>query len=90
MIRMIAEGLHIDSLRTSLTALSMFIGTIALIVGAPVGTLGRSYLETVNARLGSKSPTYSAIADVPSPVDTQVAMTLQEHLVYFRSGIASA
>lgn len=61
MIRMIAKDLRINPLRTSLTALSMFIGIIALIAGVLVGTLGRDYLEAVNARLGGKSPTYSAI-----------------------------
>ena len=66
MIRMIAKDLRINPLRTSLTALSMFIGIIALITGVLVGTLGRDYLEAVNARLGGKSPTYSAIVDVPS------------------------
>ncbi len=34
MIRMIAEDLRINPLRTSLTALSMFIGIIALIAPA--------------------------------------------------------
>lgn len=51
MIRMIAKDLRINPLRTSLTALSMFIGIIALIAGVLVGTLGRDYLEAVNARL---------------------------------------
>lgn len=45
MIRMIAKDLRINPLRTSLTALSMFIGIIALIAGVLVGTLGRDYLE---------------------------------------------
>lgn len=56
-IRMIAKDLRINPLRTSLTAPSMFIGIIALIAGVLVGTLGRDYLEAVNARLGGKSPT---------------------------------
>ena len=81
-IRMIAKDLRINPLRTSLTALSMFIGIIALIAGVLVGTLGRDYLEAVNARLGGKSPTYSAIVDVPSSVNIQVVTALQ--------GIASA
>ena len=68
---MIAKDLRINPLRTSLTALSMFIGIIALIAGVLVGTLGRDYLEAVNARLGGKSPTYSAIVDVPSSVNIQ-------------------
>lgn len=46
MIRMIAKDLRINPLRTSLTALSMFIGIIALIAGVLVGTLGRDYLES--------------------------------------------
>ncbi len=37
MIRMIAKDLRINPLRTSLTALSMFIGIIALIAGVLVG-----------------------------------------------------
>ena len=64
MIRMIAKDLRINPLRTSLTALSMFIGIIALIAGVLVGTLGRDYLEAVNARLGGKSPTYSEVVEV--------------------------
>ena len=76
MIRMIAKDLRINPLRTSLTALSMFIGIIALIAGVLVGTLGRDYLEAVNARLGGKSPTYSAIVDVPSSVNIQVVTAL--------------
>ena len=55
-IRMIAKDLRINPLRTSLTALSMFIGIIALIAGVLVGTLGRDYLEAVNARLGASHP----------------------------------
>lgn len=90
MIRMIAKDLRINPLRTSLTALSMFIGIIALIAGVLVGTLGRDYLEAVNARLGGKSPTYSAIVDVPSSVNIQVVTALQERLAHFRPGIASA
>lgn len=90
MIRMIAKDLRINPLRTSLTALSMFIGIIALIAGVLVGTLGRDYLEAVNARLGGKSPTYSAIVDVPSSANMQVVTALQERLAYFRPGIASA
>lgn len=89
-IRMIAKDLRINPLRTSLTALSMFIGIIALIAGVLVGTLGRDYLEAVNARLGGKSPTYSAIVDVPSSANMQVVTALQERLAYFRPGIASA
>lgn len=89
-IRMIAKDLRINPLRTSLTALSMFIGIIALIAGVLVGTLGRDYLEAVNARLGGKSPTYSAIVDVPSSVNIQVVTALQERLAHFRPGIASA
>ena len=77
MIRMIAKDLRINPLRTSLTALSMFIGIIALIADVLVGTLGRDYLEAVNARLGGKSPTYSAIVDVPSSVNIQVVTALQ-------------
>lgn len=90
MIRMIAKDLRINPLRTSLTALSMFSGIIALIAGVLVGTLGRDYLEAANARLGGKSPTYSAIVDVPSSVNIQVVTALQERLAHFRPGIASA
>lgn len=62
----------------------------AIITGVLVGTLGRDYLEAVNARLGDKLPTYSAIVDVPSSANIQVVMALQERLAHFRPGIASA
>ena len=55
MIRMIAKDLRIN-VAYQLTALSMFIGIIALIAGVLVGTLGRDYLEAVNARLGASHP----------------------------------
>ncbi|OXN00370.1 ABC transporter substrate-binding protein [Bifidobacterium vansinderenii] len=90
MIRMIVKDLRINPLRTSLTALSMFIGIVALIAGVLVGTLGRDYLEAVNARLSGKTPTYSAIIDVRSLADARTTTTLQERLTTFRPGTASA
>ncbi|NMM97501.1 ABC transporter permease [Bifidobacterium olomucense] len=90
MIRMIVKDLRINPLRTGLTALSMFIGIVALIAGVLVGTLGRDYLEAVNARLSGRTPTYSAIIDVTSVAGMQTTMTLQERLAHFEPGSASA
>ncbi|MBT1162292.1 MULTISPECIES: ABC transporter permease [Bifidobacterium] len=90
MIRMIVKDLRINPLRTSLTALSMLIGIVALIAGVLVGTLGRDYLEAVNARLSGRTPTYSAIIDVRSLADARTTTTLQERLATFRPGTASA
>ena len=67
MIRMIAKDLRINPLRTSLTALSMFIGIIALIAGVLVGTLGRDYLEAVNARISVRESHRRNITSTTSP-----------------------
>lgn len=90
MIRMIVGDLRINPLRTGLTALSMLIGIIALIAGVLVGTLGRDYLEAVNARLGGRTPTYGAVIDMPSPTDMNTTLALQERLAHFKPGTASA
>ncbi|MCH9276610.1 ABC transporter permease [Bifidobacterium amazonense] len=90
MIRIIAKDLRINPLRTGLTALSMFIGIIALIAGVLVGTLGRDYLESINARLSGKTPTYSAIVDAASLADPQATAALQQRLASFGPGVASA
>ena len=76
-----------DSFATVNVKLGASDGTSIIIL---VGTLGRDYLEAVNARLGDKLPTYSAIVDVPSSANIQVVRALQEHLAHFRPGIASA
>lgn len=63
MLRMIVRDLRVAPLRTLLTALSMGIGIVALIASVLVGTLGRGYLEAVNARLSGWPATYTITVD---------------------------
>lgn len=63
MLRMIVADLRVSPLRTTLTALSMGIGVLALIASVVIGTIGRDYLEAVNARLSGWAPTYTARVD---------------------------
>lgn len=59
MLRMIICDLRFSPLRMVLTGLSMGVGVLALIASVVIGSIGRDYLEAVNARLTGWAPTYT-------------------------------
>lgn len=59
--KMILKDLRLSPLRSILTSVSMLVGIIAMLGSVLVGTLGREYLISVNARVYGWSPTYSFV-----------------------------
>lgn len=65
-LRDILKDLRLAKIQTTLSAFSMFIGIVAVIASVTVGTLGREYLEAINAQHSGWAPTYQTTLPVNS------------------------
>ena len=65
MLKMLLKDLRISPLRTTLTAVSMFVGIVAVILSVLAGSVGDTYLKSTNEQLYGREPTlYAHLDDV--------------------------
>ena len=59
MLGMMLRDLRLSPLRTTLTALSMLMGVVAVICASLIGSIGASALEATNAQVSGRASTYA-------------------------------
>ncbi|RSX50378.1 ABC transporter permease [Bifidobacterium callimiconis] len=90
MLHMIIDDLQIAPLRSFLTSLSMLIGIVALISSVLIGSVGKDYLQVINARISGWEPTYTIAIEDADIDDLDTNARFYERLESYDQGVFAA